>query len=79
MRVKPTQHILLIAAALILSVPVKAQLDTVHYLSPFHAVVNSQIEDHFIYLSTPESIPFTVTAKDGSGNTIGTKSFYKGF
>ena len=44
-----------------------AQLDTAHWIPPLHAGLNGQIADHYVYLSTPEIVPFTVTISDGSG------------
>ena len=46
------------------------QLDTIHWLSPMHSRDNAQIEDHYLYLSTPSTTPFTVTIKDGAGNLL---------
>ena len=54
--------------------PVFSQLDSVHWLSPLHARNNNQIGKHYIYLSTPELIPFNVTIKDGSGKILGVKT-----
>src|SRR5690554_5476921 len=47
-----------------------SQLDSIHYLPPLHSRVNSQVEDHYLYLSTPETTPFTVTITDGAGNLL---------
>ena len=49
-----------------------AQLDTIHYLSPLHSRRTADIEEHYLYLSTPYSSPFTVTIKDGSGLILST-------
>lgn len=37
-----------------------AQLDTIHYIPPMHSRDNDAV-DQFLYLSTPETIPFQVT------------------
>ena len=49
-----------------------SQLDSIHYLPPMHSRTESQIGDHFLYLSTPETTPFTITLKDGAGNILAT-------
>ena len=49
-----------------------AQLDTTHYLSPLHSRRTDDIKEHYLYISTPESIAFTVTLKDGGGNILAT-------
>lgn len=56
---------------LALSVPVAAQLDTVHWVPPLHSRDGAQIEDHYLYLSTPEQVPVTVNIYDGSGALFG--------
>ncbi len=55
---------------LILSTTVFAQLGTKHWIPPLHSRQELQVEDHYIYLSTPYTTPFQVTIKDGAGNTI---------
>ena len=46
-----------------------AQFSKKHWIPPFHGRgSNVQVEDHYIYLSTSETTPFSVTAKDGAGN-----------
>ena len=47
------------------------QLDTVHWVPPLHSRDNGQINDHYLYLSTPETSPVTVNLYDGSGATFG--------
>ncbi|MDD3877636.1 MAG: PKD domain-containing protein [Bacteroidales bacterium] len=37
-----------------------------------HSRSNSEVQDHYLYLSTPTTTPFTVTIKDGAGNILGT-------
>ena len=48
-----------------------AQLDTEHWLPPLHSRDNGQINDHYLYLSTPEQNPVTVNIYDGSGAPFG--------
>ena len=48
-----------------------AQLDTVHWVPPLHSRDNGKINDHYLYLSTPETSPVTVNLYDGSGATFG--------
>ncbi len=48
-----------------------AQLDTAHWVPPLHSRDNGQINDHHLYLSTPETSPVTVNLYDGSGATFG--------
>ena len=47
-----------------------SQLDVVHYIPPLHFISNSQIQDHYIYVSTPTTTPFELTIEDGSGNIL---------
>ena len=47
-----------------------AQLDSIHYLPPMHSRADNQVEDHYVYLSTPETTPFVVTLQDGAGNVL---------
>ena len=47
-----------------------SQLDTLHYMPPLHFEDNTQIADHYIYVSTPSATPFTVTIEDGNGNVL---------
>jgi len=42
------------------------QLSTRHWISPIHSRQSSEVEDHYVYLSTPREIPFNVTITDGS-------------
>jgi hypothetical protein len=46
------------------------QLDTIHWLPPMHARVDWGPQ--YLVLSTPETTPFPVTLRDGSGNLIRT-------
>lgn len=47
-----------------------AQLDTIHYLPPMHSRDASQVDDHYIYLTTLESGFFNVTITTPSGTPI---------
>ena len=47
-----------------------SQLDILHYVPPLHFISNSQIEDHYIYVSTPSATPFALTIEDGAGNIL---------
>ena len=48
-----------------------AQLDIFHWIPPLHSRDNGQINDHYLYLSTPETVPVIVNLYDGSGATFG--------
>jgi hypothetical protein len=47
-----------------------AQLDTIHWFPPLHA--RSEEGPQFLYLSTPEAVPFQATIRDGQGTIITT-------
>ncbi len=47
-----------------------SQLSTSHWISPIHSRDPNQVNDHYVYLSTPEPIPFQVTVTDGAGNPL---------
>ena len=47
-----------------------SQLDTLHYMPPLHFEDNSQIADHYIYVSTPSTTPFLLTIEDGNGTVL---------
>lgn len=47
------------------TVPLRAQLDTIHWLSPMYASVN--LGDSYIDLTTPEATPFPVYIRNGAG------------
>ena len=49
-----------------------SQLDTLHYIPPLHFEDNTQIADHYIYVSTPSATPFLLTIEDGDGNVLAT-------
>ena len=61
------QHISL-AVGLLVACVGTAQLDTAHWVPPLHSRDNGQINDHYLYLSTPETSPVTVNLYDGSGS-----------
>lgn len=46
----------------------QAQLDTVHWIPPFHA--RDTRGQQYLYLTTPEVIPFSVTISTGTGSAI---------
>lgn len=51
------------------STSVCAQLGNKHWLPPVHSRTNEDVEDHYVYLSTPEEDPFVVTLVYG-GTTV---------
>ncbi len=58
---------------ILLSLNSNAQLSNKHWLPPLHANETQDpnlIQDHYIYLSTPQPTPFTVTVTTGSGLPI---------
>jgi len=62
---------LILLAGLLATSTGTAQLDVVHWVPPLHSRDNGQINDHYLYLSTPETSPVTVNLYDGSGATFG--------
>lgn len=52
-----------------------AQLSNKHWLPPLHSRLAEVVQDHYIYLSTPEPIPFQVTIKNGFGTPISGSPF----
>ena len=64
-------HFITLAVGLLVACSAAAQLDTVHWVPPLHSRDNGQINDHYLYLSTPETSPVTVNLYDGSGATFG--------
>ena len=62
---------LILLAGLFATSSATAQLDVVHWVPPLHSRDNGQINDHYLYLSTPETSPVTVNLYDGSGATFG--------
>ena len=49
-----------------------SQLDTIHYIPPLHSRKNNQVGNHYLYISTPSSSPFSLTIEDGAGNVLAT-------
>lgn len=60
----------LVLLAFIASVNAFAQLGTKHWISPIHSRAPEEVEDHYVYLSTPIVNPFTVVITDGAGNAL---------
>ncbi len=52
-----------------------AQLSNKHWLPPLHSRDASAIENHFLYISTPETVPFQVTVTTGNGTPIAGSPF----
>ncbi len=46
----------------------QAQLDSIHWIPPFHA--RDTRGQQYLYLTTPEPVPFLVTISTGTGGTI---------
>ena len=47
-----------------------SQLDSIHWMPPLHSRDNNQVEDHYVYLSSPDTVPFLVTVANVSGQQI---------
>ncbi len=47
-----------------------AQLSNKHWLPPLHSRDDTAIENHYLYISTPETVPFQVTVTTGNGTPI---------
>jgi len=47
-----------------------AQLSNKHWIPPLHSRDGSAIQDHYIYISTPEATPFLVNVTTGDGTPI---------
>jgi hypothetical protein len=47
-----------------------AQLSNKHWLPPLHSRDAASIENHYLYISTPETVPFQVTVTTGNGTQI---------
>lgn len=47
-------------------IPAQAQLDSIHWIPPMHA--RTSAGPQYLYLSTPETTPFAINLRDGSGN-----------
>lgn len=54
---------------------ISAQLSKKHWIPPLHSRSASTVEDHYLYLSTPEPIPFQVTVTNGAGVPISGSPF----
>ena len=69
---RSSYNLILILLSVLSLIPLEtlAQLDVSHYIPPIFGRENKG--SHYIVLSTPETTPFVVTIKDGSGNTIAT-------
>ena len=52
-----------------------AQLSNKHWLPPLHTRDASAIENHYLYISTPETVPFQVTVTTGNGTPIAGSPF----
>ena len=61
---------ILVVSGVLVAFPALAQLDTVHWLPPMHSRGSNQVEDHYVYLSTPSVAAFTVTITNGSGGVL---------
>ncbi|MFC4741022.1 T9SS type B sorting domain-containing protein [Flavobacterium ponti] len=46
------------------------QLSNKHWLPPLHSRDGSVVNDHYLYLSTPNPTPFAVSVKSGNGTPI---------
>ncbi|MDC1486008.1 gliding motility-associated C-terminal domain-containing protein [Flavobacteriales bacterium] len=64
------QGVLLLTACFV-SLGSWSQLDTIHWVPPLHSRDTGQINDHYLYLSTPSVDPVEVTIRDGSGASFG--------
>ena len=53
----------------------QAQLSNKHWLPPLHSRDASAIDDHYLYLSTPEVTPFQVVVTTGNGTPIAGSPF----
>ncbi|MEW5674682.1 T9SS type B sorting domain-containing protein [Flavobacterium enshiense] len=49
---------------------VSAQLSSKHWIPPLHSRDATQIEDYYLYLSTPETTPIRVTITYGDGTLV---------
>lgn len=63
--------ILVLIISLVSASELSAQLDTIHWLPPLMPTQNN-VNDQYLYLSTPSVDPFTVVVKDGGGNVLAT-------
>lgn len=63
-----TRAFLLSVIIILLGVPLYAQLDTIHWIPPCHA--RADRGQQYLYLTTPEPIPFQVSLSTGSGSAF---------
>ncbi|MBF01904.1 MAG: hypothetical protein CMP76_01270 [Flavobacterium sp.] len=61
------RKLLAILFLILLSFSSYSQLSNKHWIPPLHCRSNSTVNDHYIYLSTPEVTPFQVTVTLGNG------------
>lgn len=69
---------LLLLTILLINFISYSQLSNKHWLPPLHANEDQDtnlIQDHYVYLSTPEPTPFLVTITDGVGIPINGSPF----
>ncbi|WP_396189090.1 T9SS type B sorting domain-containing protein [Flavobacterium sp.] len=59
-----------IITTLLLSLVSFSQLSNKHWIPPLHSRDDTAIQDHYLYLSTAETVPFQVTVKTGDGTPI---------
>lgn len=59
-----------IITTLLLSLVSFSQLSNKHWIPPLHSRDDTTIQDHYLYLSTAETVPFQVTVKTGDGTQI---------
>ena len=52
-----------------------SQLSNKHWLPPLHSRNQQLVSSHYIYLSTPEPVPFQVTIKNGNGTPLAGSPF----
>ncbi len=62
--------VIMLLQCLVLGLPAQAQLDSIHWLPPMHA--RAEWGPQYLYITTPESIPFPVNIREASGNIIAT-------
>ncbi len=63
-------YILLCVLTMLTPICALTQLDFTHWLPPMHSRSDAQIEDHYLYLSTPSEAAVTVSITDGSGTLL---------
>ena len=65
----------LLILSFLLSNTLFSQLSRKHWLPPLHSRQANSVNDHYLYLSTPEPVPFTVTVRSGNGTPIAGSPF----